>query len=136
MHLSERTLKTRSLIPCHSSALADSARSIKPSHVGEEDGHLSGLALEGGRGLKDLLDDVLRRVGPYVGRSRQFPDSASAFPARKNARPPQAVTPHEGQVTAGPAAQWTQNFWPALFSCLQDGQNILPPPRRPALDQG
>src|SRR5437773_10873636 len=34
---------------------------------------------------------------------------------------------------SSPAPQWTQNFRPARFSCLQEGQNISPPPWRPAL---
>src|SRR5205823_9080699 len=35
-------------------------------HVGEEDGHLLALALEGGAGSEDLLGEVLRRVGARV----------------------------------------------------------------------
>jgi hypothetical protein len=70
-----------------------------------------------------------------AGGGRGFARSASGSPhSPQYCSPGSALAPHEGQLDSSPAPQWTQNFRPARFSCLQEGQNISPAPWRAALD--
>ena len=41
-------------------------------HVGEEDGHLLALAFEGAARGEDLLGEMLRRVGAWIGWRARF----------------------------------------------------------------
>src|SRR5262245_3259413 len=57
----------------HTGLPPDRDRRVTPWNfeVGEEDGHLFALALEGGLRAKDLLGEVLGRVGPGRGELRR-----------------------------------------------------------------
>jgi hypothetical protein len=51
-------------VPCLG---VDRLREIhRPLHVGEQDGHLLALAFEGAARGKDLLGEVLRRIGEWI----------------------------------------------------------------------
>ena len=93
-------------------------------HVGEEDGHLLALALEGAAGGQDLLDEVRRRGGSRWRRARPTTTSAqrgaaapAEFLARLHGRPArwtgatQAAAALGAEAAIGAVALTAQRTW-------------------------
>jgi len=78
--------------------------------------------------VRIVLGEVLRDV-ERESRGAEVCGDWERF-CRRTAHPDFVLAPHEGQLSSSPAPQWTQNFRPARFSCLQEGQNISSPPWR------
>ena len=86
--------------------------------VGEEDGDLLALALEGGLRGQDLLGQVLGRVG--LGRrgtwSLRCPGSATLRTRRRTSEPEDSTLHRSGRRLPAGRQHSPQNFWPAVFS--------------------
>src|SRR5262249_1126745 len=124
------------LIRCTSSGSSFSASAVKVGKIGEQDRHLSALALDGGAGLQDLLGEVLRRVGgePLVGGGRGLGGGGAGRGGRADtfARG-HAVTTLEAElrslgivVPAGRAQHQRTNRRPSARACSSASRTASP----------